>query len=665
MKCTLVRLGRIVWCVVAAVAPTQLVAGSTSTETVPPSAVRTWAEIVSANARTLMSVESQPLTVARRPAPGPQPVTASGADHAAPASQISTAGSSRESASPQGEPSLSLAPLLDFDAIPDNNKSIPPDTHGSVGPSHVMTTLNTEVRIQDKTGGVISTVALKAFWGSLGGSCYDPRVHYDAYHGRWITTCAVNADSMNAKVYIAISSTSDLTGTWTFYSFNANTGGTDSTFADYPAFGFNKKWIAITANMFKIKADTFSGVKMWVIDKASALAGGSLTVTTFATGFDLAGGVRGFTVFPCVTYGNADTLHLVDNSTYFDSGDTTFLVRLSRITGTGTSPVWTAALGSLYVGGGVSTGLFRVINNFNYNVPDAAQKGSPILIDAGETGIMNAIFRNGKIWCVHGGSLPGKIAPTPTRVAAFWYQIDPAAMPFPIVQTGVIDGGAGTFVIFPSIAANSSNDACIGFTRSDASRYPEAAYTGRRSSDPIGTMKPVQVIKAGESSYSKFFTGKRNRWGDYSNTSVDPTDDRTFWTIQEYAGTSVGSDSNSGRWGTRWAKIDPVLSFPTGVASRGTVPLRTGLDQNYPNPFNPSTAIGYQLSAAGYASLIVYDLLGRPVAELEKGYHQAGSFVSTWDAARVAAGVYYARCTVTDDLGQLKFSTIKGMVLMK
>lgn len=665
MKGMLVRLVGIVWCVVAAVAPTQLVAGSTSRETVPPSAVRTWAEIVFANARSLPAAELRPLTVPRDPLPGPQPISASGTDYAGTPQQLSTPGSSRETASPQGEPSLSIAPVLDFDAIPDNNRSIPPDTHGSVGPAHLMTTLNTEVRIQDKTGGVTSTVTLNAFWASLGGVCYDPRVHYDTFDGRWITTCAVNADSMGAKIYIAISTTSDPTGTWKFYSLDANAGGTDSTWGDYPVFGFNKKWIAITANMYRVKSKTFSGSKMWVVDKASALAGGSLTLTTFPTSFDLVGGVKGNTMIPCVTFGGTDTLHLMDNSLRFDTRDTTFLVRLSRITGTGTSPSWTVAPGSSYLGGGVSTGLFRVINNFNSNVPDAMQKGSPILIDAGDTRAMNAVFRNGKIWCVHAGGLPGKIAPTPTRVAAFWYQIDPAAMPFPIVQTGVIEGGDGTYVMFPSIAANSSNDACVGFSRSDPSRYAEAAYTGRRSGDPIGTMKSVQMIKAGESSYSKFFSGKSNRWGDYSNTSVDPTDDRTFWTIQEYAGTSVGSDSNSGRWATRWAKIDPVSSFPTGVVSQGTIPLQSGLDQNYPNPFNPSTTIAYQLSAAGYVSLIVYDLLGRPVAELETGYHQAGSYASKWDASRAASGVYYARFTVTDDLGQLKFSEVKGMVMMK
>ena len=29
--------------------------------------------------------------------------------------------------------------------------------------------------------------------------------------------------------------------------------------------------------------------------------------------------------------------------------------------------------------------------------------------------------------------------------------------------------------------------------------------------------------------------GDRNRWGDYSDTVVDPTDPYTFWTFQEWA----------------------------------------------------------------------------------------------------------------------------------
>ena len=40
----------------------------------------------------------------------------------------------------------------------------PPDTQGAVGPNHLMVTLNSQVRIQDRSGRALSTVTLSDFW---------------------------------------------------------------------------------------------------------------------------------------------------------------------------------------------------------------------------------------------------------------------------------------------------------------------------------------------------------------------------------------------------------------------------------------------------------------------------------------------------------------------
>ena len=56
---------------------------------------------------------------------------------------------------------------------------------------------------------------------------------------------------------------------------------------DFPGLGVNSRWIAITNNMFTIGGTPqFVGVKIWVIDKATALAGGPLDLWTFEPGFD-------------------------------------------------------------------------------------------------------------------------------------------------------------------------------------------------------------------------------------------------------------------------------------------------------------------------------------------------------------------------------------------
>ena len=146
-------------------------------------------------------------------------------------------------------------------------------------------------------------------------------------------------------------------------------------------------------------------------------------------------------------------------------------------------------------------------------------------------------------------------------------------MPTPIVQSGVLDGGAGVHHFFPSITANSANDALIGFSRSDATKFVEAVTAGRFGTDAPGTMMLPSVLKAGEGCYVKTFGKMLNRWGDYSATSVDPTDDLTFWTVQEYAATPSPATScadGSGRWGTWWGTTTAVSTTMSTTTTTST-----------------------------------------------------------------------------------------------
>lgn len=453
-----------------------------------------------------------------------------------------------------------------FAGLEDDNSRIPPDTMGAVGASHLMVMLNSQVRIQSKTGYTISTVSLSSFWSSLTGFPFDPNLVYDQRDERWLATCDADDNSTSSSVFFAISDTSDPTGVWTFYQFDADFENDE--WADYPGFGYNKNWAVITNNMFTVDAGesfTFTGVKMWVIDKSTALAGGILTMTVFPTGFDTLGGIDGITLQPCATFGEEDTLYLLDNSDWSAGG--TFLLRLTRITGTPASPEFSFVpdAGGIFAG----TGTFLVANNFNTALINAAQAGSAELVETNGPRLLNAVFRNGRVWGAHSGGLP--VAPASSdRSAVFWYELDPALLDTtsPIVQSGVIDGGPGVHHFFPSIAVNQDDGAVVGFSRSDASRFVEAVYTGRNSGDAAGTMDSITVIKAGEDSYEKDFGSGRVRWGDYSATVVDPSDDTTFWTLQEYAALDTGPLDNNDRWGTWWAKIqNPEQFTPVYVAS--------------------------------------------------------------------------------------------------
>lgn len=71
-----------------------------------------------------------------------------------------------------------------------------------------------------------------------------------------------------------------------------------------------------------------------------------------------------------------------------------------------------------------------------------------------------------------------------------------------------------------------------------------------------------------------------------------------------------------------------------------------GLQQNYPNPFNPETSIRFTVAAAGSASLVVYDALGREVSRLFDGPAEPGRVYSVrFDGAGLSSGVYFYRLT--------------------
>jgi hypothetical protein len=65
------------------------------------------------------------------------------------------------------------------------------------------------------------------------------------------------------------------------------------------------------------------------------------------------------------------------------------------------------------------------------------------------------------------------------------------------------------------------------------------------------------------------------------------------------------------------------------------------LKQNYPNPFNPTTTIEFSLATSGFASLKVYDVLGKEVAALVNHEMQAGNYKVTFDARLLPSGTYF------------------------
>ncbi len=106
-----------------------------------------------------------------------------------------------------------------------------------------------------------------------------------------------------------------------------------------------------------------------------------------------------------------------------------------------------------------------------------------------------------------------------------------------------------------------------------------------------------------------------------------------------------------------------IISFDSvfvSVESPETpVPVQFTLKQNYPNPFNPSTIISFTLPKESDITLVVYDIMGREVKMIEKGYRSAGSHQIEFNGESLTSGVYFYRLTAGE------FTETRKMMLVK
>ena len=198
--------------------------------------------------------------------------------------------------------------------------------------------------------------------------------------------------------------------------------------------------------------------------------------------------------------------------------------------------------------------------SFSPTLNFAPQLGSTSLIDTDDDRLQSCVYRNGSLWASHTVYLPA--TGMPTRTAAQWWQISTAAGSVgKVQQVGRIDDPSGAnFYAYPSLAVNSNNDVMVGYTHFGPGLYPSAGYSTRLASDAPNTMEAGSTLKAGEAPYFKDFGTGDNRWGDFSSTVVDPVDDATMWTIQEYAGQNK-------MWGLWWGKVNAGGSSATPTPS--------------------------------------------------------------------------------------------------
>lgn len=434
--------------------------------------------------------------------------------------------------------SVSPSPSQSFLGVLDLPNSIPPDTHGCVGPNHVITYSNDLIVIHNKVGGaVISSMNTNTFAG-VANAAGDPYMKYDPVANRFIAIGFTYPPSGSNRIYVNISNTSDPTGTWTRYNLQPAVSNTN-VFWDHPFMGFDSRFIVVNGNQFSNTTNQFLGSGLVFMDKATMLAGQPLTNGVNTQTLETLGAGTGGSPCPVTVYGtNPSTDFNIIQSWNGTS------IRLTKVSGNIPNLVWN-----------IPAAVFPTAPAGQNWQP----AGGQVVQQAGESrkiecnGEINcAVMVNQNIWCVHAIGFPA--TGTINSLAAQWWQVSPAGA---VVQRGRVGGAPGEYRFYPSIAVNANESALIGYTYSSVNSTVSAAYSTRCLTTAPNTTDDEFVYKTGLATYWKDYNSGRARWGDYSHTSLDPVDG-SLWTVQEYAAARVGTGDNASRYGIWWAQVQPA-----------------------------------------------------------------------------------------------------------
>jgi hypothetical protein len=125
-----------------------------------------------------------------------------------------------------------------------------------------------------------------------------------------------------------------------------------------------------------------------------------------------------------------------------------------------------------------------------------------------------------------------------------WYEIRRTSGQFSLFQQGTFAPEDGIHRWMGSIAMDKQGNMALGYSVSNSTDvFPGIRYTGRLKGDPLGQMTLGEgvIVNGSGSQLSRF-----SRWGDYTSMNVDPTDECTFWYVNEYYATTSAAG-----WKTR------------------------------------------------------------------------------------------------------------------
>ncbi|MGA9997243.1 MAG: HYR domain-containing protein [Pyrinomonadaceae bacterium] len=507
------------------------------------------------------------------------------------ASKMPSIDSSLQGAKPI-ESNTPSTPSLTFDGISDaDNISLiggtvaPSDENLDVGPNDVIQTVNDGMRIWDKNGNPKTPPFLISdLFAKLGGVCGntdngDPVVLYDRMADRWFVTQFGFVDQFSPPYYqcVAVSQNSDPTGAYYTYAFQT----VGEEFPDYGKFGVWPDGYYMTVNQFT-DSGPFNGVGAYALDRQKMLVGDPTASFIY---FNLDGTSHPEFIFamePSDQDGleapppgapntfaylisdefenspyDVDALRLFDfHADFATPANSTFTERAE-------SPLAVAPYDPRSAPG-------------RSDVKQPPPAAGADALDSIEYHLMFRLqyMNRGGIETLVSSTTVNVSGVTPSNrnlyqagVRYFQLQKSSPGSPYLLYDNATFSPDAGNPATgvnrwLPSAAIDHQGNLAVSYSTSSTSVFPSIWYAGR-DFNALGGLTGEQHLFDG----TAVQLGSTNRWGDYQSLQVDPSDDCTFWTTNQYYNTN-----SSFNWRTRIGRFKfPTCSAPAQGTINGTV----------------------------------------------------------------------------------------------
>jgi hypothetical protein len=494
----------------------------------------------------------------------------------------------------------------DFGFVAATGRGVP-DTMGAVGSTQYLVVLNSVVRSFSKVTGQpdrVLDLSLRAFFGGAGiFVCCDPVVRFDRLSGRWFIGAMAGGN-----ILLAVSDAAVLTPTsgWRFFSIPQEVippAGNTGCQVDYTRMAVDEQAVyfvfaMLSAGRTGLCLGYESGQSaLFVISKASLLNGGSPHGRAFRGGrFSVP--VDQFE--PGSPYG-----YIVANRPLGAIYPTDPAGWFYRVSDPGGSPTLSAEIP--YWGPPPSRGVFRAVRHRG-NVLETGDPNNNLGRMFLATSMSHSVpLRHGRLWLgelwgVDNTGRPGGL--TASRNGLGFVEVRDVQGSAPSsVQHGVLFEPSPNNDVhqrnywMPALMVNGQGHMVVAGSSAGTHEYINAAVAGRLATDPPGTLRPAMILTQAAAAYNAV-PDPTYRWGDYSNASLDPTDDMTMWVVQQFA---VGGDV----WGIVVARIrapgpPPAVSMAPAAITENTASVAvtvTGTPANGEGFFDPGPGFEGRLRA--------------------------------------------------------------------